>query len=183
MARRRRKQQREAAVVERIGLHEAAVLLEKLRELGHLTASHVRDARNAVVREVEEITARLLQLKEMAHVPASSRKAPKSAPAAKAQPAWSPAKRPSKRAKAPVSAERRKAMQLQGRYLGLMRKMPKAELAKFKAQIAKVGKVAVVERMEAYVREHGGPVAGRLSPKRKAPFHAASSKRVSNLSR
>ena len=183
MATRKRRQRTPATAAEHLGLHEAAILLEKLREMGHVTAAHVREARTAVVREVEEITERLARLKEMAHVPASSRKAPKSAPAAKAQPAWSPAKRPSKRAKAPVSAERRKAMQLQGRYLGLMRKMPKAELAKFKAQIAKAGKVAVVERMEAYVREHGGPVAGRLSPKRKALFHAAPSKRVSNLSR
>jgi hypothetical protein len=98
---------RAAAAVERIGLHEAAVLLEKLRAMGHLTASHLREARSAVVREIEEITARLSQLKEMAHVPASIRKAPKSVPAVVAHPARPAVKRPRKRAKAPVSAERR----------------------------------------------------------------------------
>ena len=156
--------------VERIGLHEAAVLLEKLREIGHVTAAHVREARTVVVREVEEITERLARLKEMAHVPASSRKAPKTVPAANAKPAWPVAERPRKRAKAPVSAERRKTMQLQGRYLGLMHKVPKAELAKFKADIAKVGKAEVVKRMDAYVRKHvtkavpaGGPGRRRRS--------------------
>jgi len=141
MARRKRRQRRPAATaVERIGLHEAAVLLEKLREMGRVTASHLQDARRAVVREIEEITARLSQLRETAHVPASSRKAPKSVPAAKTQPAWPAAERPRKRTKAPVSAERRKTMQLQGRYLGLMHKVPKAELAKFRAMIPRSAK-------------------------------------------
>ena len=130
----------------------------------------------AVVREVEEITARLLQLKEMAHIPASSRKAPKSVPAAKTQPAWPAAKRPKKRAKAPITAERQKTMQLQGRYLGLMRKMPTAELTKFKAMIPKVGKEEVVKRMESYVRKHEAAVARRLSPKR-GGRHGATSKK------
>jgi hypothetical protein len=155
MATRKQKQRKEIAAVEPIGPNEAAVLLQKLRELGHLTASHLRDARSAVVREVEEITERLARLKEMAHVPASSRKAPKSAPAVVAHPARPAVKRPRKRAKASISAERRKIMQLQGRYLGLMHKVPKAELAKFKAMIPKVGKEVVVQRMEAYVGKHG----------------------------
>jgi hypothetical protein len=154
MATRKRRQRTPATAVERIGLHEAAVLLEKLREMGRVTASHLQDARRAVVREIEEITARLSQLRETAHVPASSRKAPKSVPAAKAQPAWPAGNRPRKRAKAPVTAKRRKIMQLQGRYLGLMHKVPKGELAKFKVDIPKVGKEVVVRRMEEYVRKH-----------------------------
>ena len=151
MARRKRRQRKPAAAVEGIGLHEAAVLLQKLRELGHLTASHLRDARSAVVREVEEITERLAQLKEMAHVPVRSRKAPKSVPAAKAQPASPAAKRPRKRAKAPVSAERRKIMQLQGRYLGLGHQIPKSEMRKFREMIKAKGKEATVKAMETYV--------------------------------
>jgi hypothetical protein len=58
-----------------------------------------------------------------------------------------------------------------------MHKVPKAELAKFRAMIPKVGKEVVVRRMEEYVRKHGAPVAGRLSPKRKAKGHAATSKK------
>jgi hypothetical protein len=178
MARRKRRQRRPAAAVERIGLHEAAVLLEKLHAMGHVTASHLQDARRAVVREIEEITERLARLKEMAHVPASSRKAPKSVPAAKTQPASPAAKRPRKRAKAPVTAQRRKIMQLQGRYLGLMHKVPKAELAKFKAMIPKVGKEVVVQRMESYVRKHGAKAAVKpLGATSKDEGHAAASKK------
>jgi hypothetical protein len=154
MARRKRRQRRATAAVEGIGLHEAAILLDKLHELGHVTVAHLREARNAVAREVEEIVARLAQLKEFAHVPVISQKPPKSVPTVVAHPARPAVKRPRKRTQAPVSAERRKIMQLQGRYLGLMHKVPKAELAKFKADIPKVGKAEVVKRMEAYVRKH-----------------------------
>jgi hypothetical protein len=63
-------------------------------------------------------------------------------------------------------------MQLQGRYLGLMHKVPKAELEKFKAMIPKVGKAEVVERMQAYVRKHetkggDGPFPGKSVGARK----------------
>ena len=151
MARRKRRQRKPAAAAGHIGLHEAAVLLQKLREVGHVTAAHVREARTAVVREVEEITERLAQLKEMAHVPASSRKAPKTVPAAKPQPASPAAKRPRKRAKAPVSAKRRKIMQLQGRYMALGHQIPKSEMNKFREMIKAKGKEATVKAMETYV--------------------------------
>jgi hypothetical protein len=151
MARRRRRHGKKATAAEHLGLHEAAILLEKLREMGHITASHLREARSAVVREIEEITGRLTVLKEMAHVPASSRKAPKSVPAAKTQPAWPAAKRPRKRAKAPISAERRKIMQLQGRYMALGHQIPKSEMSKFREMIKAKGKEATVKAMETYV--------------------------------
>jgi hypothetical protein len=151
MARRKRRQRRPAAAVEHIGLHEAAILLEKLRAMGHVTASHLRDARSAVVREVEEITERLARLKEMAHVPASSRKAPKSVPAAKAQPAWPAGNRPRKRAKAPVTAKRRRIQQLQGRYMALGHRIPKTEMNKFREMIKTKGKEATVKAMQGYV--------------------------------
>jgi hypothetical protein len=151
MATRKRRQRTPAAAIERIGPNEAAVLLEKLREMGHVTAAHVREARNAVVREVEEITERLAQLKEFAHVPASSRKARKTLPAAKTQPASPAAKRPKKRAQAPITAERRKIMQLQGRYLGLGHQIRKTEMNKFREMIKAKGKEATVKAMEGYV--------------------------------
>jgi hypothetical protein len=151
MARRKREQGREAAAVEQIHPTESAILLNKLREIGHVTAAHVRDARNAVIREVEEITERLARLKEMAHVPASSRKAPKSVTAAKTQPASPAAKRPRKRAKAPVSAKRRRIQQLQGRYMALGHQIPKAEMNKFREMIKTKGKEATVKAMQAYV--------------------------------
>jgi hypothetical protein len=119
--------------------------------MGHVTASHLREARSAVVREVEEITERLARLKEMAHVPASSRKAPKTVPAVVAHPAWPAAKQPRKRAKAPVSAQHRKVMQLQGRYMALGHRIPKTEMKKFREMIKTKGKEATVKAMETYV--------------------------------
>jgi hypothetical protein len=155
MARRKRRQRKPAAAAEHIGLHEAAVLLEKLREIGHVTAAHVREARTAVVREIEEITERLARLKEMAHVPASSRKAPKTVPAAKTQPAWPAAERPRKRTKAPITAERQKIMRLQGRYMALGHQIPKSEMNKFREMIKAKGKEATVKAMQVYVEKKG----------------------------
>ena len=155
MATRKRRQRTPAAEVEHLGPNEAAVLLEKLRELGHVTAAHVREARNAVVREVEEIVARLAQLKEMAHVPVVSRKPPQRAVAVEAQPASPAAKRPRKRAKVPVSAKRRKIMRLQGRYMALGHLIPKSEMNKFREMIKAKGKEATVKAMETYVAKKG----------------------------
>jgi uncharacterized protein YbaA (DUF1428 family) len=42
-------------------------------------------------------------------------------------------------------------MQLQGRYLGLMHKVPKGELAKFREMIKEKGKEATVKAMQGYV--------------------------------
>ena len=155
MARRKRRQRREAAAVDQIGPNEAAVLLQKLREIGHVTVAHLREARSAVVREVEEITERLARLKEMAHVPASSLKAPKSVPAVVAHPAWPAAERPRKRAKAPVSAKLRRIQQLQGRYMALGHRIPKTEMKKFREMIKTKGKETTVKAMQGYVAKKG----------------------------
>jgi hypothetical protein len=154
MARRKRRQRTEPAAAAPIGTHEASILFAKLMELGHISAGHLRDARSAVVREVKEISERLALLRGSTHSPFSGRKAPKSVPAAEAQPASSAAKRPRKRARGAISAERRETQRLQGKYLGLMRKVEAKDLAKFKADIPKVGKAEVVRRMEAYVHAH-----------------------------
>jgi hypothetical protein len=67
-----------------------------------------------------------------------------------------------------VSAEHRKVMVLQGRYLGLGHKIPKGELAMFKSMISKVGKAEVVERMQAYVSAHQSKGDGPFPVKRGA---------------
>jgi DNA-binding protein H-NS len=148
MARRKRRQRKPAAAAEHIGLHEAAVLLEKLREIGHVTAAHVREARTAVVREVEEIVARLAQLKEMAHVPAAT---PKPETGAEEAPQVRRGSKRRRRAKAPVSAKRRRIQQLQGRYMALGHQIPKSEMSKFREMIKAKGKEATVKAMESYV--------------------------------
>jgi hypothetical protein len=130
------------------------VLLRKLQELGHVTAAHLHSAREAVADEVQSLMARLQELKaDAVALPAAVRAVRRARATTEKSPVTTatPIKvaRPTK-----VSAERRKIMQLQGRYLGLMHKVPKAELAKFKAMIPKVGKEVVVQRMESYVRKH-----------------------------
>jgi hypothetical protein len=150
MPRKKRAHVGTSAVAE-VSPHEAHILLRKLQEIGHVTAGHFRDARHALAREVEEIVARLAQLKGTAHAPVSSRKAAKSAVAAKAKPARPAAKRPRKQAKVPVSPERRKIMQLQGRYMALGHRIPKTEMNKFREMIKTKGKEATIKAMAAYV--------------------------------
>lgn len=53
-----------------------------------------------------------------------------------------------------MTTERRAILALQGRYLGLMHKIPAKEMSKFKAAIEKKGKAAVVVEMAAYVKAH-----------------------------
>ena len=43
--------------------HEAVVLFGKLRELGHITASQLHEARQAVAREISDLTERLSTLR------------------------------------------------------------------------------------------------------------------------
>jgi hypothetical protein len=157
---------------------ESHVLLRKLQELGHVTAAHLHSAREAVADEVQSLMARLQELKaDAVALPAAVRAVRRARATTEKSPVTTatPIKvaRPTK-----VSAERRKIMQLQGRYLGLMHKVPKAELAKFKAMIPKVGKEVVVQRMESYVRKHGAKAAVKpLGATSKDEGHAAASKK------
>jgi hypothetical protein len=146
----RQKQTSAAVVAQEFTASEAQVLLGKLEELGHVTPAHIRAAREAVAHEIKTIVEHLNRLKDLIHVPRARASEPP-APVRTVQP---------KPRAAAVTPERRKTMELQGRYLGLMHKVPKSELAKFKAMIAKVGKEEVVRRMETYVRKHGSPQAG-----------------------
>lgn len=152
MARRKRRQRREPAAAAPIGTHEAAILLEKLRELGHVTALHLRDARSAVVREMKEITAKLATMKGSMHVPAIGRKAPKSVEPPQPAP---PAAKRKRRAKAPVTAKRRRIQQMQGRYMALGHQIPKSEMKKFREMIKTKGKEATVKAMQGYVAKKG----------------------------
>jgi hypothetical protein len=147
----RQKQTSAAVTAHEFTEKEAQVLLRKLQEMGHVTAAHIHSARAAVVREMETIIERLHRLTSVTHMPAVRA----SVPAGPARTGRTKLRRDSA-----VTPERRKTMQLQGRYLGLMHKVPKSELTKFKAMIATVGKEEVVRRMEAYVRDHGSAKTG-----------------------
>jgi len=153
MSRKQRARAATSAIAE-FSAKEAHVLLRKLQEIGHVTAGHLHEARQAVADEVQSLVERLQELKaDAVSLPAAVRAVRRARATTEKSPAATPTPikvaRPTK-----VSAKRRRIMQLQGRYLGLMHKLPKAELAKFKADIPKVGKEVVVQRMEAYVRKH-----------------------------
>ena len=157
---------------------EAHVLLRKLQEIGHVTGAHLHQARQAVAEEVQSLVDRLQELRaDAVALPAAVRSVRRARAATEKSPAATPA-RIKVAVPIKVSAKRRKIMQLQGRYLALMHKMPKAELAKFKAMIPKVGKEEVVKRMEAFVREHGAEAAVKpVSSKPKAQDRTAASKK------
>jgi hypothetical protein len=127
---------------------EAHVLLRKLQELGHVTAAQIHEAREAVSREVADLSERLARLKDAA-VQVVSRKPPQQAAE---RPAWRSGR---KQAKAPVSAERQKIMQLQGRYMALGHQIPKSEMNKFREMIKTKGKEATVKAMEGFVAKKG----------------------------
>lgn len=141
--------------------HEAVVLFRKLRELGHITASQVHEAREAIAREISELTERLSMLRNVGvhSVPATHR-----APAGRPRLRTSPRK---SRSRSAVTSERRAIMALQGRYLGLMHKIPAKEMSKFKAAIAKKGKAAVVAEMAAYAKAHAKKQRGGNSTSRR----------------
>ncbi len=154
MARRKRRQARERDAFEQLEANEAAVLLEKLRELGHVTAAHLRDARNAVSREAENIADRLSWLKGSVQIPKVGRKPPKRAAASpQVRPGAKGAGRKTK-GRVPVSAERRKVMELQGRYMALGHQIPKLQMQKFRKMIETKGKEATLKAMQAYVESH-----------------------------
>jgi len=130
---------------------ESHVLLRKLQEIGHVTSAHLHQAREAVADEVQSLMARLQELKaDAVALPAAVRAVRRARATTEKSPAATPTPikvaRPTK-----VSANRRKIMQLQGRYMALGHQIPKSEMNKFREMIKAKGKEATVKAMETYV--------------------------------
>jgi len=147
---------------------EAKLLLEQLIVAGLVKSRDLAEARRALDFEVVAIQARLSELKAASadQSPASPRKPAGAAPKAVVVSESSSGLRQQKRPLVTTPA-RKKTMQLQGRFLGFMHKIPEAEMVKFKAMIAEKGKAAAVDEMEKYVKAHAAEGAGKASSRRR----------------
>lgn len=139
---------------------EAAFILEALMRDGRLDSNTLGEYRGRFNQEIASLEARLAHLRELsgavapavvraaAAAPAITRAAKRVAP--KAAKAVKPA---AKQASAQVTPERARTRELQGRYLGLMHRVPKTVMKQRfgKDAIAKKGKEAVLAEMERYL--------------------------------
>lgn len=140
---------------------EAAFILEALMRDGRLDSNTIGEYRGKFNEEIASLEARLAHLRSLsgaaapapvapvaAAAPAVTRGAKRAAPkAAKA------AKSAAKKASAEVTPERARTRELQGRYLGLMHRIPKTIMKQRfgKDAIAKKGKEAVLGEMEKFL--------------------------------
>ena len=110
--------------------HEAKNVLEHLIRNRRISMKDLEDARKALMHEAESIMERLRDLGYTAAAGAvASVKAAGSAVADSAP----VVRREVRKAARKITAERRAAMQLQGKYLGLIRQIPESQRAKFSA--------------------------------------------------
>lgn len=139
---------------------EAVFILEAMMLDGNVSTETLDRYRARYVSEIHTLEARLARLKDLASpvIPAAA----VGAAIAAAVPAVARkvrAARPkiASRIKG-LTPERVRSRQLQGRYLGLMRQIPKNLMQQRfgKEAIAAKGKDAVINDMEAYLAENGG---------------------------
>lgn len=140
---------------------EAAFILEALMRDGRLDSNTLGEYRGRFNQEIATLEARLAHLRELtgavvpavvavvaAAAPAITRAAKRVAPKAATA-----VKRAAKKVSAQVTPERARTRELQGRYLGLMHRVPKTVMKQRfgKDAIAKKGKEAVLAEMERYL--------------------------------
>ena len=132
---------------------QAKAILEKLIERGRVSRADLNEAKEAIEAERQQLLARLDQLGGMPVLAAAGAAAVVTA-AAMSPRVRGAVKRAARKARAKaVTPQRAAARILQGRYLGLMRQIPKAVVKKRfgKDAIASRGKQAVVDDMQSYL--------------------------------
>lgn len=135
---------------------DAGLLLERLVADGIVKARDIASARRALALEAEQLERRIDELKVLSQGGSAAARKPASVKSARKAGAARPNPAPvkgSQAAKRAVDPKRRAAMALQGRYLGLLHRVPPGELPKFKSMIASAGKAATVAAMEARVKQ------------------------------
>lgn len=148
---------------------EAVFILEAMISDGNVLPDTLEEYRARYVSEIQTLEARLARLRDLATpiVPAAAVGAAIAAavPAVVRKVRQGGTKVAAKVAK--LTPERILSRKLQGRYLGLMRQIPKNVVqSQFgKEAIASKGKEAVIDEMEAYIAAKGGSEA---SPKRRS---------------
>lgn len=136
--------------------NEAQYVVEHLLGNRTINTSHVRGALDARTSEITTLEARLRSLRSASeHVaavlPASRISTTSSASASDVTVQFVP-DAPVVRRKAKITPERRKQMQEQGKYLGLIRRFPASQRGKFKKLLAKNPKARVIKVMEIALR-------------------------------
>jgi hypothetical protein len=132
---------------------EAKFILEALYRDGHLSRKILDEYRARFGSEVQSLEARLAHLRALATgaLPAAAGAAVALAAPAAAR-AVRKARETRKSKTADTSPERVATRKLQGRYLGLLRQIPKTMKKRFgREAIASKGKEAVVDEMQAYL--------------------------------
>lgn len=131
---------------------EAVFIVEALILDGRLDPRTLAEYRTRYQAEISTLESRIARLRALAGplVPATLTGAAVAAAAAAAAPA---VRRAARRVAAKVSPERMRTRELQGRYLALMRQIPKTVVKQRfgKDAIGKKGKEAVLAEMEKYV--------------------------------
>ena len=131
---------------------EAVFILEAMMLDGNVSTETLDRYRARYVSEIHTLEARLARLKDLA-----SPVMPAAAVGAAIAAAVAARPKIASRIKG-LTPERVRSRQLQGRYLGLMRQIPKNLMQQRfgKEAIAAKGKDAVINDMEAYLAENGG---------------------------
>lgn len=153
---------------------EASFILEAMVLDGRINPKLLDEYRRRYLDEIKTIEARLARLRDLgapalsavlgaaavAVAPAVGRAARRAAPKVRAR---------VRKAAAKLTPERMKTRELQGRYLGLMRQIPRPVVKqKFgKDAIKEKGKEAVIVEMQKYIEQNGGAASKNAATKRK----------------
>ena len=145
---------------------EASFILEAMVLDGRINPKLLDEYRRRYLDEISAIEARLARLRDLggpavgaalgaaavAVAPAVRRAARRAGPKVRAK---------VKKAAAKLTPERMKTRELQGRYLGLMRQIPKSVVKQRfgKDAIKEKGKESVIAEMQKYLEQNGGVTA------------------------
>jgi hypothetical protein len=153
---------------------EAAFILETMILDGRINPKTLAEYRGRYLDEISSIEARLARLRDLsspavsavlgaaaaAAAPSVARAVRRAAPKVRAK---------AKKAVAKLTPERIKARELQGRYLGLMRQIPRGVVnQRFgKDAIKEKGKEAVIEEMKKFIAQGEGGTRSKKSSKKR----------------
>lgn len=128
---------------------QASYVLDRLISDGRISAGDVNRYVSEMHREIAELEQRLQSLREASGVVVRRAPAPAAAPRA-AAPAAAPAKAGKvrrRRRRSAITPEQLASRQLQGRYLGLIRQIPKNRRAQFQKTAKDKGREAAIKEM------------------------------------
>ena len=130
---------------------QASYVLDRLMGDRRISAGEVNRYVSEMHHEIAELEQRLTALREASGV---AHRAPAPAPRAAAPAAAAPAKaRRRRRRRSPITAEQLASRQLQGRYLGLIRQIPKNKRAQYQKTAKDKGREAAIREMKVALKK------------------------------